>query len=411
MGRRLTNAEIIAVWCAFAWLLLIMDAFFTWMISPLVRNYVSMLIVVFATLLLIKSGNTLVDRKRILLFFSVFLLFFYIVFFKKALRYAVAVYIPLMCFVFWEDRLILRVYELFKKFILFYAFVSIIVEFLVLTGLIDHLPHLVMPPQDSVQEQLNVENYVYGLFVVPRSNSDLVFYRACGPLREGGHFAIFLGFVYFIERLVSDRKRFALIIAGFLTLSPNFLLFFFFSEFFYSARKKRGGRFLLSFVAVIASLVGLYFILPFEIQTEVLRIVYERTLEGSLSSVGSEGLLALLDGRTNAAGMSMYSQLIVNGQIGAKLFGVNDYQFFTDYVLSDFRYLIVLYGFVGFALYLFYILSFSFTRGDVLFGTFVLLMAVCVLLQRAWMFEQVYIVVMMLFATTACRNQQSLVLV
>ena len=238
MNGNTEKADKIAALYGMVWFVMIIDACFTWFLPEIIRYVIGTFFVILATLKLFQNNGIKLpsDRQSIILSVCVLTLFMIL----KFNIFKILIYFPLLCFILWRNSALLRMYSYFRAFVLFYALVSIFVEVLVLTRLWVQLPTLaVFPPQNGVQEVLGYNNYFYGLFSIPAANTSLTFYRACGPLMEGGHFVFFLGFVYFVEFGIYGKRNWWLIICMILTLSPNCLIFFLFNRsiFFYQKQQ------------------------------------------------------------------------------------------------------------------------------------------------------------------------------
>ena len=401
MGTKTRSVNDIAAWCGIIWFVLIIDACFTWFLSYAIRDFIGSFFIFYSTFLIYRKHQLVVSKHRLHLFLFIFILFFFMLFFHGAYISGPFTFLPLMCIVLWNMDVLFKMYQLFRNFIIFYAILSIIVELFVLSGIWTSLPHIVMPAQDTVQESFDTVNYVYGVFCIPVDNIPISFYRACGPLREGGHFSVFLGFLYFVEKIVYSRRNIWLIVCGFLTLSPNFVLFLLVTEGYYAIINKKIMKTVAGLFFVFIAVIMAFVLSPQNIKDEIIRIVIERTLEDTMNNAQYDGFMALLDGRTNTQGLLMYEQFSKNASFYEHLFGYNYAKLSLDFVLSDIRYLIVRYGYVGISLFLICTYFFSVGSKTFLYGLALFLLAFGVMLQRAWMFEQVYIWVMMFLATNA----------
>ena len=397
MGAETRNINNIAAWCGIIWFVLIIDASFTWFLSYNMRNYIGAIFIFAGTFLLRGNNQLIVSMNRRLLFVFVFILYLYLFFFHGAFINRLMVLLPLMCIVLWNREALFKMYCLFRKFILFYAILSVGIEILVISGIWTSLPHIIMPPQDLVQENLNMVNYFYGLFRISVPETGLLLYRASGPLREGGHFAIFIGFLYFVEVIVFSKRNIWLIICGFLTLSPNFILFFLVTEGYCAIKQKRLFKSIAGLVFTLIVIVTAFILSPQNIKDEIYRIVLERSLENALINTQFDGYMAFLNSRADMDGMMMYERFENNANINDYLFGFNNVP--VKFVLSDIRYLIMYYGYIGLFLLLICTLFFSVGDKKSLYGLALFFLAFLVMLQRSWMFENVYIWAMMLLAT------------
>ncbi len=392
MGRATSKADRIAALCGMIWFIFIIDACFTWFLEDYIRNYIGLFFVVIGTVILIQNQGVKLSKDRLWMFLSVFVLMLFMIITKSL--YSLFIFITLLCVVLWHESALSRFYDYFRKFVLFYAALSIFVELLVISKLWLQLPVLtIYEPQDWVQESLGYVNYFYGLFCIPATDTSLTFYRACGPLREGGHFVFFLGFVYFIERVLKGRRNVLLIVCGILTLSPNFLLFYFLPEVYLSIKKKKYFRPLITFIVLVFGLYVLFAISPPTIQDEVISIVYERMLENSIENAGDDGMMAFLDGRIGDDGISAYDSFLKSDS-QQLLTGVRSFD--GDGLPSDYRLMLMYCGFIGTFLIVVCIFFFSFRKKQILFGLVVLLFSLAIFIQRSWMFQHVYVWLMML---------------
>lgn len=388
--------DTIAAWCGIVWFCLIIDACYTWFLPDLVRNLLGTISVLCGTAILARNNGVVLSKQRRKAFFAVLLLAFFMIVVKfKA--FFVFIYIPLLCILQWRDTALSKMYSYFKNFIIFYAILSILIEILVVARLWQHLPLVkIYEPQDWVQEGLGYVNYFYGFFCIPAANTSLTFYRACGPLKEGGHFIFFLSFVYLAELIVYKRRNIWLILCGILTLSPNFLVLFLMAEIYSAIKNKSWFKTFLTIAGIALGAIFLFVLSPENIKDEVIRIIFERMLEESVENMGSDGIMAILDGRTGDNSIAMYHNFLNSGVL-EKLIGVNNFD--GDDMMSDYRWLLMYCGFGGTALILWCSYKCAFLHERSLLGLCVLIIAVVAFLQRAWMFIQVYIWIMMLLVT------------
>ena len=391
------NVEKIAVLCGIIWFVCIIDACFTWFFSWPIRYVIGFLFVIYASILLKVNGRLVLLRQRRLCISLLLVLIF-----LQTVNYrfiASLCYGPLVLILLWDDQVLLQLYKYLKRFVVFYAIVSIFVGFLVLTDTWQFIPHIELPPQDVVQENLNTTNLFFGLFVIPQYGSEIYFYRAMGPLREGGHFSIFLGFLYFIERCVNHKRNIWLLIAGLLTLSPNFVFFYLIAEGYLALTTRKITRFILQTVGFVFFIVVAIWLSPDSIKNLIVQIVFERSLQDNVGNIESNGFMALLEGRTDIGGEQMYTKFVNRAGMLSKLKGLSKVD--EDIVLSDFRLLIIHYGYLG--MMLFVVISYYIGQMSryLFYGLCVFALGVYVMISRAWMFQQAYIWFMMLLSSVA----------
>lgn len=410
MNSNWQKTEKVAALCALIWFATIIDACYTWLIPTLLCYFIGLPFVVYATILLSQKKRLIVTEQRMKMFVPFFCLFIYLLITKASLFSFIKfplLYSPLFCLFFWPRSVLIKFYIYIKRFIVFYAIVSILVEVLVLSGVWTKLPYIILPPQDNVQEISGTVNRFYGFFVIPESIRGVTFYRAMGPLREGGHFSIFLGFVYFIEKTVFDKRNIWIVVAGLLSLSPNFVFFSMITESYMAIKHKRIYKTVIGFICAVTIVMGVIWFSPGYIKDEIVRIVLERSLEENIENAGTNGYMELLDGRTNIEGIRMWNHFVKHADSFTKLTGLSNSEFREQYVLSDFRSLILRYGYLGLFLILICSVSISRVGKKGLYGICVLLFCLWVMISRAWMFNMPYIWIMMYLAINAKIVQDS----
>lgn len=349
-----------------------------------------------ATIALNGNNGLSFSKQRISMFLSILILAVYFFIIKKQYVTASIRYTPMMCIVFWRSSALMKMYSYLKKFIIFYAILSIVVELLVISRIWRVLPHMIFPPQDEVQRQLGYVNYFYGLFNIQSVDYSLPFYRTCGPGREGGHWAIYLGFLYFSEKAIYNKRNIWVIISGILTLSPNFPLAFLITEGYSGIKQRKIEKSLAIFMGFILLIMTLFTFSPKKIQEEVVRVVFERSLDRSLESLGTEGLIAIINERTGQGQGILYFDNFMKNDTYTILTGGKVPK---DNTMSDYRMLIMHTGFIGTCLILWCTFVFSLKTDKSLFGLCLLTMGLTVFAHRSWMYFNCYWWTMMLLIT------------
>lgn len=389
--------DSIAAFCGMVWLVSIMDVCYSWFFPWEARYVIGSLFVFYATFILSNNDGLNNIQKNRPLFILLFLLIGFMIIRRFQILYIPFKFGPLLCILLWRKSALLKFYANFRKYIVFYAVLSIFVEFLVLSKLWVSLPYMTFPPQDNVQEALGYVNYFYGIFSIQATDFGLSFYRACGPVREGGHFAIFLGFIYFSEKAIFDKRNVWVFICGLLTLSPNFILAFFIAEVYAAIVKKQILKPILMFLGSIVFIIVGFLSSPKSIQNEIIGIILERTLEASIENMQTDGMMALIDGRAGVYGVSDYDAFL-HKSLGTRLIGETLPE---GNVMSDYRYLVLLFGYLGTTLIFIGIILFSLGRERNLFGLSLLSLGLIIFLHRAWMFVDLYHWTIMLLITNA----------
>lgn len=293
--------------------------------------------------------------------------------------------IPFLFILSWKKQLVSDTYSLLRKCIIFFAIGASAVSVLSLVGLIRFVPHFTIPPQEELHVRLGYVYDVYGLFVMVRDPYQMLSFRACGMMKEPGHFAVILGFIYMIDRFQGRKPNFWIVICGLLTFSANFLLFFMFAE-WYSLIKPKNLLKILKWIPV--ALLGLYIVfifLPSGIKDQIYYLAYGRNLEQVVDAAStSSSIDDALDERASNLPLIVYEKM----SFTERMVGIGRYD--TSYALSDYRGMIMAVGWVGMALssFLYIILVIGIRRSM----TFSLLCAfLLILLHRSWMLFWPYI--------------------
>lgn len=376
---------------AFLWLIISMDTVFAWLLPDNLLNATKFVLFV---LCFVSSSGLKITKYRIQTIFFVALLasvFFY----KGWSGPFFWVFLPFSFFLLLPKECIFKVYHLFKYFFIFYAIGSAILVILEYAGLLDRLPYFVLPSKTVVQEIFLTFNKIYGVFVVPFGDN-VEGIRACGPFTEGGHFSIFLGLIYITECIVFKTRHISIIVAGFLTLSFNFVFAFCLAELYVLAQKNKISKIVAYvFYAFVILLVLLIFI-PDTYMENLQYVVFERSLNRVIDNFGSDGFLSALDTRTNSQGRLLYDQF-QNADFEQQLFGVPFSVTNNEMaVLSDFRNTLVTRGYIGLIAHILIIISLI--KGKSISRSFVnreykwlkislVLMIILIFIHRAWMLD------------------------
>lgn len=396
--NRITTDKF-AAFCGMIWFIFIIDACFTWFFTWGTRYFIGAPFMFVATIALYGNYGLTVSKQRISLFLSILVLAAFIFLVKRQFVIAIIRYTPMMCIVFWRSSALHKMYVYLRNFIVFYAILSIFVEFLVISRLWRFLPHMILPPVDEVQRVLGYVNYFYGLFSIQSVDYNLPFFRTCGPGREGGHWAIYLGFLYFSEKAIYNKRNRWVIICGILTLSPNFPFAFVITEGYCAIIQRTITKTLTIILGSTMFVMALFFLTPKNIQDEVIRVIFERSLDKSIENMGAEGTIALINGRAGDRGLVYFNYFMKNDMYTILTGG----KFPEDSTMSDYRRLIITYGYIGTFLILWCIIQFSLLRNKNLFGVCLLLLGLLVFIHRSWMYFQCYWWIVMLLISNERR--------
>lgn len=400
MEQSLSKQERFAALLGAVWFVISARTLFQWLLGLGRGLSFSLLIVIIGTIILIGNGNTIrLDYRDKKFYISIVVLLLYLILFKNAFVGPLAICGPWLFLLLWPKHIKEKIYEYIRNFFIFYAIGSTFITILAFIGLLDRIPYFIIEDQSGVQEAHGIINRVYGIFVVPVSVLGLSL-RACGPFTEGGHFAVYLGLIYFIELMCYSKRRISLIVGGLFTLSPVFLVFALIAEFTKLHQiGKVSNLFKTFFAAVILSFI-VYAVLPESIKDIVYQTVVERSLDRVLGQVQAGDLMAALDERANAEGEMLYARFINQGDLGTFLLG-SDKEEFGDSILSDYRAILIQKGLIGLILYLLLLCFSSFRTSSNLKNFMIFLLGGIVFLHRAWMIPHLDQFFLLLFASSS----------
>lgn len=259
-------------------------------------------------------------------------------------------FVPLLLLYFWPKNVLLKSYLLFRKCIVIICVCASVISVLTLMGLSSWIPHYTMPPQSDLHVRLGYFYDVYGFIVTINDPNQSQVYRACGVLQEPGHFSIFLGFIYMIDRFMKLKANWWVIICGLLTFSGNFLLFVLFAEikvavdsFLNHELNVNNYLKVFKYILIVCSFgLFLYICLPKTTIDQFYYMFYERNLEKVIFAYKEKGSLEdALDQRANEYGEFEYN----NATIEEKIYGKGRRE--SEVLLSDYRGLMMNIGVIG----------------------------------------------------------------
>lgn len=368
------------------WFFKVLDSYLVWTsLSPIVHFLPALLIVWGTFLLPYKLSSSKYNR---ILFLFVLIYYFWIVMTKSfSLGSVVKLstdYIPFLCILLWPHGLLFKTYLTIRKVVVFFAIGSALLSVLILLGLHDRIPHLVLPAREALHERLGVFYHLYFFFVADVSVMG-VSPRACGMLQEPGHFAILLGFIYLIDRLSGQKLNYGIVICGLLTFSSTFVLLVLFTEIHHLFSWKGVRKVVLYVLILLLFLIVLYSFLPTELQDQLYHYAYGRNLEKVVDTLNeTASLTSALDERASDFSIANYEKMSsMQYLIGG---GHKD----VGYALSDYRGMILSIGVLGMILaiimYLSILVNTPFKLKVVLGFVFFL-----VIIHRSWMLFAPYI--------------------
>ena len=370
------------------WLFVVLDSFFIWNRFENVITLLAYLGVIGITYGLYFRHEIHTNVKAFVVILCVALCFLWMLFSYSgnAIGYIVHIIrlVSILSIFTWPVVEYVKLYNVFRKILLFFAIGSVFVSVLTAVGLIKFIPYYELPSRSNLHDSLGIVYYVYGFFVTNQGPLQ-VFPRACGMLQEPGHFAIILGFVYMADRLLGKKVSLWIVVCGFLTFSSNFPLIILITE-IYNLFKLKNIFKVIKWVgfAIIASIV-LFNCLSRDLQDTVKYLAYERNLEEVIDAMSTSGSLTdALDKRTSSSGDTAFRNInSSNMWVGL---GHDD----TLITLSDYRGVILQYGVIGLALIVFAILAVT-MKLHVRQRSQIIAYLLLVLIQRSWMFYAPYL--------------------
>ena len=382
------------------WFFVVLNSYIIWNSLAPVTRLLAAFAVIGGTFLL-PQKLTLPKKRRFIFLFGLIYYFWILLVMSDSIAEAVRIsteYIPLLCIFLWPIDLLDKVYVTIRKVVIFFAIGSAIVSVLILIGLGNKLPHLVLPPREALHERLGVVYYLYGLFIADCRPVLGVSSRACGMLQEPGHFAILLGFIYLIDRFSHRKINAWLVICGLLTFSSTFVLIVLFTELRNIFTWKFLKKFLIALPLLVLSVAVVIRFLPQDLREEIEYYAYGRNLEKVVEAFNeSSSLDAALDERASGYSIANYEKLSTT----QRLFG-GGYKD-VGYALSDYRGLILDMGILGMALAIVFFLAIlshtPFSMKIALGLSFFL-----IVLHRSWMLYPPYIFFLAFIAVLAFRS-------
>jgi|GEM_PF-691254 len=378
------SIQNIAAFFGCIYLFLSTNPFILWTTMPSVFYLLIFLIIVVVTISLTVVYKIVLTTNRILLvtFLSIFIFFIFLPINGREFLWAqILLFLSLIAIIFYQDSIHYQIFVFFRKFLIFFSIFAIAIFILILIGVDpEAIPHYKVEAFTIPMLRHNDFYRVYG-FVVSSTNTiyhfgGLTIARACGPFLEPGHFAIYLGVTVSIEKLLYNKISKILVIAGFITFSPAFLIFLglivFYDIFFFRNFK------LLIYLSVFVVLVLFIIITSEEIREGIYYLAIERNL--------GDGIKSTIENRSTGSAYFAYKNLISTKDF---LLGKGT-EFFEKFgVMSDFRGFIFKYGLIGFILSI-GIVSIILTESKINSLFISLPILVLIFAHRSWMFESPY---------------------
>lgn len=384
------------------WFFVVIDSYLVWTSLAPVMHFIPAILVVWGTVQI--SNKLSLSCNRRVLFICILIYYFWIVisfcnevgqFVKRSTDY-----VPMLCIVLWPNDLLLRIYKIIRKVVVFFAIGSSILSVLIFLGLNDLLPHIVLPAREALHVRIGAVYHLYGLFIADCFVSSGVSSRACGMLQEPGHFAILLGFIYLIDRFRAKTINYWIVICGLFTFSSAFVLIVFFTEIHRLFSLKNLKKIVVAIPFILLLSIVLFKCLPTDIQEQIEFFAYGRNLENVIDAFKeTSSLTGALDERASDYSIANYEKM-------------SSLQYFfggghmdISYSLSDYRGMILHIGLLGMFLSIFLLWAIL-MNVPIKLKISVGLAYFLIIIHRSWMLYDPYIYFLSLMAVVTHLNRQ-----
>lgn len=383
-----SKIENLIEWFSVFYVFISLNPFLLWIVNPVLINVTSSAGMLMALLYMFSCKKVKLSGSRIIILIGLLLFTAHIstsIFLKENNLGKLINFISLATLILYPARNLISIFLKFKKLLYFFCVVSLVVFVIILLGF--DLPYYKIPGFSVVMESLGAYYKLYGVIVSSTNTiynfGGLTIMRICGPFLEPGHFAIYIGFVLMLEKIMFNKLNKILLITAILTFSPS-IFFFLITILLYhnlsGGSKKRG---FLGYIA-FALLIGVVYLgVGTEARENISFLIVGRNFENT-----GFDLAGVLDGRAGKEALHAYRYFAQTPEV---YFG-KGVKFLEGYgVLSDYRGFIFKFGYIGITLsilfYSFIILSIDKKSKVISF----LLIALIILLHRSWMFESPFI--------------------
>src|SRR5690554_2143003 len=298
-----------------------------------------------------------------------------------------------------QSFLHLKIFELFRKGMLFLSWFAVIIFIITLVGI--ELPYYYIPGDTLVMQNSFGGQSFYKLYGLVVSSTNTVYNlggfnvaRICGPFQEPGHFAIYIGLILLFQKMTYNRLSKGFIIAGVLTFSPNFFLILFiifFYDFLYSQNRRNIVKYVF---------IGSFFVFFLLLFSEDIRDqIYDLVIGRNIDETGID-IEKILDDRAGKQTLAYYHSFV---QTNYFLYG-KGVDFMSQYgILSDYRGMILKYGLLGFIFSIFACVRVLFFSKDLRVISLIAIVILIIYLQRAWMFESTFVYLFIIIGLSASK--------
>src|SRR5690554_3674904 len=367
-----------------------LNPFLLWIVWPGYINIPVFVAVLIVTILLMVMKSLEITGTK--LAFSFFAFFFMLqlgtsLFSGREFELGkIIIFLSLICILSFNANILLSIFLKFRKLIIFFSWVSLIVFFLTLIGV--SLPYHKIPGFGIVMTNSHEGSFykLYGL-VVSSTNTvyevgGLTIARICGPFMEPGHFSIYIGMLLIFEKIVLNKVSKVLIITGALTFSPTFLIFLVFAWLYEMLYLKKYTYIFKYFLFLLIPVSIMFFLLD-DIKDEIVYLFIGRNFEASGLS-----LFDVLDDRAGKTALHFYNNFKETPSVW---YGKGLEYMANLGVLSDWRGMVFKYGIIGFGFSLLMTICIPFFSDKKLERLIISLIILIIYLHRSWMFENSFL--------------------
>lgn len=325
------------------WFFVTISSFFTWNNYRNLFHVISTVLVVVLAFPFLKNRNHFANSNRI-----VFTALIFVTWMVLRLNTHINVillrlfdFIPFFFILYLPKNYLVNTFDIIRKVFVFYSVGGAVIVFLSMFGLLDQIPHYVLPAQETIHKDMGLNYNVYGVF--PILNNREIFVRCFGMTQEPGHFSIYLGLVYLVDRLMRGKINYWFFPGAISAFSSTFFIVLIATEtimFVFSKKRKHLFKYVMYLSAFSLLIISVYATIPKAYKTEIDYLFYGRNLEQATEILESSNSLDdALNTRASKEGLSIYENIDGN----TFLFGGEE---LTD-ILSDYRGLIVTLGVIG----------------------------------------------------------------
>lgn len=337
MNQSIIEKKVIP-WIVVIWFLVTIDSVFLWWDFGGIIRYVALFGMLYASLILFKKCRA--TTYNLPIFLSLVLYIPWLLGFvnnSNMLINKAFMFLTFLLLLFWPQEPLNNCYKLLRKVIIFFAIGSSVVSVLSLVGVLDYLPSFTFEGRSALHRDRGFVYYVYGVFVTINGGP-----RACGPIQEPGHWAVFLGLFYLIDWYVLQKRNIWYVIGGFFTFSSAFWVMFLSVEVLNLISRSTVRKTILYLSAIIFAFYILILLLPQNTKDDISYLFFERNLESVYEGFEETGSLEdALDARAGYYSIERYYNLTRNEFLYGS--GFRD----TTVALSDYRGTILYIGLIG----------------------------------------------------------------